>query len=86
LLASESLVASVVQMVLDAYFSESLHVVILVAVGLTSFAASSVVEEQTPYDLQENGSASLRALLCCDRFLGSTWWFIFRLSFPFGVC
>jgi len=47
----ETLVDTVVQMVLDAHFPESLHDDILASVGLTSFTENIVAEEQASYGL-----------------------------------
>jgi len=48
---NETLVDTVVQMVLDAHFPESLHDDILASVGLTSFTENMVAEEQASYGL-----------------------------------
>jgi putative restriction endonuclease len=63
LLASESLAANVVQMILDAHFPESLHDDILAAVGLTSFTASIVAEEQASYGLVRKRDPRFRELV-----------------------
>lgn len=63
LLASESLVDTVVQLVLDAHFPESLHDDILAAVGLTSFTASIVAEEQASYGLVRKRDPRFRELI-----------------------
>lgn len=63
LLANESLVANVVQMILDAHFPESLHVDILAAVDLTSFTANMVAEEQASYGLVRKRNPRFRELV-----------------------
>ncbi len=57
---SETLVDTVVQMVLDAHFPESLHDDILAAVGLTSFTENMVAEEQAPYGLARKRDPKFR--------------------------
>ncbi len=57
---SETLVDTVVKMVLDAHFPESLHDDILAAVGLTSFAENMVAEEQAPYGLARKRDPKFR--------------------------
>lgn len=63
LLASENLVTTVVQMILDAHFPESLHDDILAAVGLTSFNANIVAEEQAPYVLVRKRDPRFREIV-----------------------
>ena len=63
LLASENLVATVVQMILDAHFPESLHDDILAAVGLTSFNANIFAEEQAPYGLVRKRDPRFREIV-----------------------
>ncbi len=63
LLSNKSLVATVVQMILDSHFPESLHEDILAAVGLTSFTASTVAEEQAPYGLARKRDPRFRELV-----------------------
>jgi putative restriction endonuclease len=63
LLSNESLVANVVQMILDAHFPESLHDDILAAVGLTSFTASIVAEEQASYGLVRKRDPRFREMV-----------------------
>jgi putative restriction endonuclease len=63
LLASEKLVANVVQMILTAHFPESLHDDILAAVGLSSFSAISVAEEQASYGLVRKRDPRFRELV-----------------------
>lgn len=63
LLSSKSLVNTVVQMILDGHFPESLHEDILAAVGLTSLTAEGVAEEQDPYGIVRRRDPRFRELV-----------------------
>ena len=63
LLSSEGLVKTVVRMILDAHFPESLHEDILAAVGLSSLTSEGVAEEQAPYGLIRRRDPRFRDLV-----------------------